>query len=494
MADRGIPIVGGNDFPYAQRLQSMQTLSYLATRKSARSDTLAAWMDRDKLTVEEGLKAMTKTNAWVVFEEEVKGSIVAGKLADLTVLSENPLAIDPYDVRTIKIEMTIMDGKIRHNRLNKPESAIHDAGTFSINIDDRGLWGPERSQVGLQVDGIEQLHQGSMLVSYDTNTIATATYLQQDYASLPEGFVDFQEPGIIATEEATVIYEDVSTFHPNSLIIEQKSYMWDEDPLLLVNYSFRNQHDHDISNIYLGQFMSINITGSGIGWTSHLDDMAGWEENDGLGFAYMYDNEKNTPYIGISMFDETGKHINNSLTFNAGYRIDRGWDEKVFSEAMRSGIIETEASSPVSYTILTSSGPFSIGAGQSISPFMVAFLVGQNLSDLKTAANQAYQRSNLVTSDRSIHSLHVGDGPSLMNYPNPFKGSTTISFTIHQAENVRLEVFNFLGQKVITLLNQEMPRGDNKIEFIPQDLEAGIYILSIDTETLRASRKILYLE
>ncbi len=494
MADRGIPIVGGNDFPYAQRLQSMQTLSYLATRKSARSDTLAAWMDRDKLTVEEGLKAMTKTNAWVVFEEEVKGSIVAGKLADLTVLSENPLAIDPYDVRTIKIEMTIMDGKIRHNRLNKPESAIHDAGTFSINIDDRGLWGPERSQVGLQVDGIEQLHQGSMLVSYDTNTIATATYLQQDYASLPEGFVDFQEPGIIATEEATVIYEDVSTFHPNSLIIEQKSYMWDEDPLLLVNYSFRNQHDHDISNIYLGQFMSINITGSGIGWTSHLDDMAGWEENDGLGFAYMYDNEKNTPYIGISMFDETGKHINNSLTFNAGYRIDRGWDEKVFSEAMRSGIIETEASSPVSYTILTSSGPFSIGAGQSISPFMVAFLVGQNLSDLKTAANQAYQRSNLVTSDRSIHSLHVGDGPSLMNYPNPFKGSTTISFTIHQAENVRLEVFNFLGQKVITLLNQEMPRGDHKIEFIPQDLEAGIYILSIDTETLRASRKILYLE
>ncbi|MCK4854519.1 MAG: amidohydrolase family protein, partial [Bacteroidales bacterium] len=454
MADRGIPIVGGNDFPYAQGLQSMQTLSYLATRKSAQSDTLAAWMDRDKLTVEVGLKAMTQTNAWVVFEEEVKGSIVAGKLADLTVLSEDPLAIDPYDVRKIKIEMTLMDGKIRHNRLNKKESAIHDAGTFSINIDDRGLWGPERSQVGLLVEGIEQLHQGSMLVSYDTNTIATATYLQQDYASLPEGYVDFQEPGLIATEEATVIYEDVSTFHPNSLIIEQKSFMWEEDPLLLVNYAFRNQHDHDISNIYLGQFMSINITGSGIGWTSHLDDMAGWEENNGLGFAYMYDNDQTTPYIGISMFDETGKHITNSLTFNAGYRIDKGWDEQVFSEAMRSGIIETEASTPGSYTILTSSGPFSIDRGQSISPFTVAFLVGENLSDLKTAANLAYQRSILVTSDRGIQGLHAGDGPFLMNYPNPFKGSTTISFTLHQAEHVRLQVFNFLGQKVIPFLNQ----------------------------------------
>ncbi len=194
------------------------------------------------------------------------------------------------------------------------------------------------------------------------------------------------------------------------------------------------------------------------------------------------------------MFDETGKRVNNSLTFDAGYRIDRGWNEEVFSEAMRSGIIETEASTPGSYTILTSSGPFSIGAGKSISPFTVAFLVGENLSDLMAAANQAYQRSKLVTSDRGIQDLHTGDGPSLMNYPNPFKVSTTISFTLHQAEFVRLEVFNFLGQKVITLLNQEMPKGGHKIEFIPQDLGAGIYILRIDTETLRASRKIFYLE
>jgi hypothetical protein len=495
MADRGIPIIGGNDFPYAQRLQSMQTLSYMATRKSARSDTLAAWMDGEQLTVREGLEAMTKNNAWVVFEEEVKGSIIAGKLADLTVLSDDPLTVDPYDVRNIKVEMTIMDGKIRHDRLDKTESAVHDAGTFKMNIDDRGLWGPERSQVGLLVDGNEQLHQGSMLVSYDSSTIATATYLQQDYSSLPDGFVNFLEPGVIATEEASVIYEDVSTFHPNSLIIEQKSFMWTGDPLLLVDYTFRNIHEHEISDIYLGQFMSINITGSGIdNWTSHLDDMGGWENNDGLGFAYMYDNNQATPYIGISIFDETGKHVNNALTFNAGYRIDKGWDEQVFSEAMRSRVFETEASEPGSYSILMAAGPYSIGAGQSISPFTVTFIVGDNLSDLKTAANQAYLRSTLLTSDKALQDPNAKEGPSIVIYPNPFKGSTSISFTIDNGGHVRLELFNLSGQKVFTLLNREMPVGDHKVVYSPEDIDAGVYILRMKTERKYISRKIFYLE
>jgi predicted amidohydrolase YtcJ len=495
MADRGIPIIGGNDFPYAQRLQSMQTLSYLATRKSARSDTLAEWMDGEQLTIREGLEAMTKNNAWVVFEEEVKGPITAGKLADLTVLSDDPISLDPYDVRNIKIEMTIMDGKIRHNRLGKTESAVHDAGTFNINIDDRGLWGPERSPVGLLVDGNEQLHQGSMLVSYDTSTIATATYLQQDYSSLPDGFVSFLEPGVIATEEATVIYEDVSTFHPNSLIIEQKSFMWMGDPLLLVNYTFKNEHEHEISDIYLGQFMSINITGSGIdNWTSHLDDMAGWENNDGLGFAYMYDNNQATPFIGITMFDETGTHVNNALTFNAGYRIDKGWDEQVFSEAMRSGILESEASDPGSYSILSAAGPYSLGTGQSISPFTVAFIVGENLNDLKAAANQAYLRSRLLTSDNALQDPNVLKRPYIVNYPNPFKGSTRISFTIRNGGNVRLELYSLSGQKVSTLLNREMPMGEHKVEYSPRDLDAGVYILRMNTETTFISKKIFYLE
>jgi len=209
MADRGIPIIGGNDFPVTGLMDAMQTLSLVATRQSERGDPLPEWLDGDQLTIEEGFRAMTVTNAWVAFEEDVKGTITPGKLADMVVLSEDPMAIDPFDVRFIDVEMTIMDGVVRHNQLGETRLAMHDAGTFSVGIDDRGLWGQHRAPVSFEVGGISQLYQGSILISYDEQTVATATLFQQDYATTQDGYLDFQEPGASATQEARVIYEDV---------------------------------------------------------------------------------------------------------------------------------------------------------------------------------------------------------------------------------------------------------------------------------------------
>jgi predicted amidohydrolase YtcJ len=160
MADRRVIIAGGNDYPYGKPSHAMQCISYLATRKVQRADVLPDWLDGDQLTVEEGLRGMTVTNAWVVFEEDVKGTVSPGKLADLTVLSADPLSADPFDVRYINVEMTMMDGIIRHNQIGILHTAVHDAGTFRMGVDDRGLWGPVRSFEGLIYKGAEHLRWG----------------------------------------------------------------------------------------------------------------------------------------------------------------------------------------------------------------------------------------------------------------------------------------------------------------------------------------------
>jgi predicted amidohydrolase YtcJ len=67
---------------------------------------------REKLTPMEALHAYTINGAYASFEENVKGSIEPGKLADMVVLSENPLKIGPWEIRNITVEKTIIGGKI----------------------------------------------------------------------------------------------------------------------------------------------------------------------------------------------------------------------------------------------------------------------------------------------------------------------------------------------------------------------------------------------
>ncbi|MFQ5684399.1 MAG: amidohydrolase [Candidatus Binatia bacterium] len=68
----------------------------------------------ERVTPMEAIRAYTINAAYASFEEDLKGSIETGKLADLVVLSESPLTGDPLKIRDIKVEKTIVGGEITH--------------------------------------------------------------------------------------------------------------------------------------------------------------------------------------------------------------------------------------------------------------------------------------------------------------------------------------------------------------------------------------------
>ncbi len=77
------------------------------------------------------------------------------------------------------------------------------------------------------------------------------------------------------------------------------------------------------------------------------------------------------------------------------------------------------------------------------------------------------------------------------NYPNPFNPDTRITFTLPVRQQVKIEVFNILGQLVTTLVDEEMDAGDHSIEFDGAGLANGVYFYRLTTDGAVISKKML---
>ncbi len=88
---------------------SMRILSATVTRRTRSGDILGPDQRVDVMTA---LKAMTIWPAWQHFEEDDKGSIEAGKIADFVLLSDDPTAVDPETLADLRVLLTIKDGGV----------------------------------------------------------------------------------------------------------------------------------------------------------------------------------------------------------------------------------------------------------------------------------------------------------------------------------------------------------------------------------------------
>jgi len=86
----------------------------------------------ERISVLDGLKALTIDGAYQYFEEDRKGSITAGKLADLVILSANPMKVDPATIKDIRVLETIKEGRTVFSRAPQgdvqPEAELAGVG------------------------------------------------------------------------------------------------------------------------------------------------------------------------------------------------------------------------------------------------------------------------------------------------------------------------------------------------------------------------------
>jgi len=113
--DHKIRVAFGTDWPVAP-LDPLQTVYAAVTRATLDGRRPDGWVPAQKVSVAEALEAYTVGAAYAEFQEREKGMIRAGKLADLVLLSGDPLKVRPEGIRDLKVVMTIVGGKIVYER------------------------------------------------------------------------------------------------------------------------------------------------------------------------------------------------------------------------------------------------------------------------------------------------------------------------------------------------------------------------------------------
>jgi flagellar hook assembly protein FlgD len=78
----------------------------------------------------------------------------------------------------------------------------------------------------------------------------------------------------------------------------------------------------------------------------------------------------------------------------------------------------------------------------------------------------------------------------MQNYPNPFNPSTTIRFSVPVTGNVKVTVYDMLGQEIETLTNDARPAGEHEIQWAPKNISSGMYIFRLEAGSFVQSKKM----
>jgi hypothetical protein len=112
LLESGAIIGNGTDVP----VESIDPIASFHASVTRRMSDGQQFFPEQNMTREEALRSYTLANAYAAFEEQLKGSIAAGKLADIVVLSKDILTIPDEEIRTTQVDMTILGGKVVYQR------------------------------------------------------------------------------------------------------------------------------------------------------------------------------------------------------------------------------------------------------------------------------------------------------------------------------------------------------------------------------------------
>jgi predicted amidohydrolase YtcJ len=123
LKDAGAVLIFGSDSPGTNAaryfLNPVYGLYAAVSRQTLTGEPTAGWFPDQRLTIEEAIEAYTKAPAWASFEDDIKGTLEPGKLADIAVFDTDLIAVgkaDPANLLKAKVTLTLVGGRVVHRQ------------------------------------------------------------------------------------------------------------------------------------------------------------------------------------------------------------------------------------------------------------------------------------------------------------------------------------------------------------------------------------------
>jgi hypothetical protein len=255
---------------------------------------------------------------------------------------------------------------------------------------------------------------------------------------------------------------------------------------VIVTFEIENAGTGTVSNIYTGIVADFDMGDA-------YNDSAGTDVSRRL--AYMWYPLDPDPYVGIMLLHPTTA-TNVSVIKNPVY-VWSTWHDSTLYKFLNGTLSFAAADADTDWSVVVSAAPYTLSPG-AIEEVAFAFVGGSSLADLQANADSAQSVYDQYFGIEEITSPSIVVHGMVKLYPNPFSGNTSISFNLTKAANVRINVYNAIGQLVKTVVDDVFEAGVSVLHWNGRDdkgklLPNGIYFYSLETEGYNGTGKMIML-
>ncbi len=333
---------------------------------------------------------------------------------------------------------------------NSFAQADFSTGIIKVSIDEYGaleLFTP---------DEVYQLDRASILVA----TSPTTVFDYKNDVEVLEPTVLIDDPAM-SDHEIYGAYNNAWSLLPPDVIEKVYAYGWNGKGYTILKFNIMNNESNAISA------------------TIGLDIIPYLNEVYGLDTVTYNATEEVIRFhrganvnMGIKLLSASLLSLY-SFEWYSGYYVDSD-----YWNWMNTGSLQSEH---VTYTeegtvTITSQYPVTINPGESFDVYY-AFALGSDEQILLSNIAEAVQKYNEWFT--AVEEFSTTDFNLMQNYPNPFDRSTTIRYRLPENGPVTLQVYDVLGNKVATLINEEQTAGLHMIDFDASGLKCGVYYYTI---------------